>query len=81
MYTISKKAILELFQAAGQQRNEDIRLRVNKDDAMELADTYDASDWHELLPEFLPRPKRYIITSRQFEGILHHQLEKKGKIK
>jgi hypothetical protein len=40
MYTISKKNLLELFQAAGQQKNEDIPLRLTNYSAVVLVNIF-----------------------------------------
>ena len=76
-YTVTKEQLLTLVKMKKEQIDEDIRLRVTKKDIKEFVVNGDKYSWYELVPEFLPeKPKRYIVTAKQFEAILYAEKDK-----
>jgi len=80
-FTVTKEQLLNSFREAHNSTNEDIRLRLTKQDIKDFVINGDKYSWYELLPEFLPeKPKRYVVTAEQFQAILYAEQDKLGKL-
>jgi hypothetical protein len=77
-YTVTKEQLLRIFHESSPSiQNEDVRLRITKQDVQDFARGEDKYSWYEIVPDFLPeKPKRYVVTSEQFEQILYHEQDK-----